>query len=105
MLDDAEVFSPHAKHGSAVDLCLPADEVRLLGVKVLAVLVLPCLPGVVAVIEKDGRCVPVQFFLRHERSALKDEDLLTGLGKFKRKRPATRSGADDDRVVFSRHDN
>src|ERR1017187_4158293 len=51
VLDEAEVLSPHAKHGGAVDLGLPSDEVRLLGVKVFTILVLPCFPGVVAVIE------------------------------------------------------
>jgi len=58
----------------------------------------------VPVIQEHGRCVPIEFFLRHERSALQDEDLLAGLGEFEGHGSPARTTADDDRVVFSRHE-
>jgi hypothetical protein len=81
VLDDAKILSPHAEHGGAVDFGLPSDEVGLLRVKFPAFLVLPCLFGVVSVVEKDGGGVPVELFLRHEGAALKNEDFLAGLGE------------------------
>jgi hypothetical protein len=56
-------------------------------VQVLAVFVLPDFFGVIAVVEENGRGVPVELFLRHERPALKDENFLAGLREVQRERP------------------
>ena len=69
----------------------------------LAFLVLPGFFRVVAVVKEDGGGIPIQLFLRHEGTALKDQDILTGLGEVESESSATCAGADDDRVIFSRH--
>ena len=72
VVDDSEVLGAHAKHGCAVDLCLSAYKVGLLRVQVFAIFILPGFFGVIAVIQENGRGVPVQFFLGHERAALRE---------------------------------
>ena len=99
MLDDAEVFRAHAKHCGAVHLGLPAYEVGLLRMQVLAFLVLPDLFGVIPVVEKNGGGVPVQLFLRHEGAALQYQDVLAGLGEMESEGSAAGSRADDNCVV------
>ncbi len=76
VMEDAEVFGAKAEEGGAVDFGLAADEVGLLRVEWLAVLVEPDVLGVVAVVEEDGRGVPVEFFLGEEGAALEEEDAL-----------------------------
>ncbi len=98
--NDTEVFGPHAEHSSTVNLGLSPDEIGLLRVQWVAFLILPGLLGVVAVVEKDGGGIPVKFLLRHERTALKDEDFLASLGEVQSESSAASSGADDDRVVL-----
>jgi hypothetical protein len=83
VLDDAEVLGAHPEHCSSIDLGLPSDKIGLLGMKFLALLILPDLPRVIAIIEKDGGGIPVELFLRHEGSTLKNQDLLAGLGELK----------------------
>ena len=93
----------HAEHGRAVHLRLTTDEVRLLRMQVFAVLVLPGLFRVIAVVEEDGLGVPVQLFLRHERATLKNQYVLVGLGQVQCKRSAACSRANDNRVVLGGH--
>lgn len=78
MLDDAEVFGTHAEESSAIDLGLAADVIGLLRMEWLVVFVVPCFCGVIAVVEKDCRGVPVEFFLGKEGTTLQDEDALAG---------------------------
>ena len=100
MLDDAKVFGAHTEHRRAIYLGLAAHEIRLLRVERLAVLILPGLLGVVAVVQKDSGCIPVELLLRHERAALQDKDLLAGLGQVEGQRSATRPGANHNRIKF-----
>jgi Fic family protein len=104
VVDDAKIFRAHTEHGCAIDLCLAAYEVGLLRMKFFAVFVLPDFFGVIAVIEKDSGGVPVEFFLGHERTAFKDEDVLAGLGEVKGERSAACAGAYYDDVVRNGHD-
>ena len=87
MLNDAEVFGSHAKQCSAVDLCLPPNEIRLLRVQVPAFLILPSLFGVITVIEKDGGGVPVELLLRQEGATLDDKDFLPARARWKARVP------------------
>jgi hypothetical protein len=103
MLNDTKVFGAHAEHGGPVDLCLPTNEISLLRVQRFAVLVLPGLFGVVAVVEEDCGRVPVELLLRHEGAALQNEDVFACLGQVQSQRSATRSSADHNRVVFAWH--
>jgi hypothetical protein len=103
VLDNAEVLGAHPEHGSAVDLGLPSDKIGLLGMKFLSLLILPDLLCVIAIVEKDSGGVPVEFFLWHEGTTLKNQDLLACLGEVKSKRSTACSSADDDRVVFDCH--
>jgi hypothetical protein len=103
MLNHAEVFGPHAKHGSAVDFGLAAHKVRLLRMERFAVLVLPGFLGVVAIVEENGGRIPVEFFLGHERAALEDEDFLPRLGQVQGQRSPSRPSANHNRVEFLRH--
>jgi len=101
MLDDTKVFGAHAKHRRAVHLGLAAHEIRLLRVERLAVLILPGLLGVVAVVQEDSGCIPVELLLRHERAALQDENVLARLGEVQGQCSSTRPGAYDNRVKFA----
>jgi hypothetical protein len=47
--------------------------------QVLTVFIPPDFFRVISVIEKNGGGVPVEFFLRHERPTLKDQDSLASL--------------------------
>ena len=87
----------------AVDFRLSAYKVGLLWVQVLAIFIQPGFLGVIAVIEENGGGVPVQFFLRHERTALQDENILAGLSQVESKRSTAGAGSDNDCVVLSRH--
>ena len=100
MVDDAKVFGAHAEHRRAVHLGLASHEIGLLGVERLAVLILPGFLGVVAVVQEDGGGVPVELLLWHEGAALQDQDVLARLGQVQGQRPATRPGANDNRVKF-----
>jgi hypothetical protein len=80
MLDDPKVLGAHAKHRRSIDLGLASHEIGLLRVERLAVLILPGLFGVIAVVQKDSGSVPVELLLRHERAALQDENVLARLG-------------------------
>ena len=100
VLDDAEVFGSHARQSSAIDLGLAADEVGLLRVQWVAFLVLPGLFGVVAVVEEYRGSIPVELFLRHEGTALKDKDFFADLGEMESQGSSACSGADDDRIIF-----
>ena len=71
--------------------------------QVVAVFILPRLFGVITVVDEDGGCVPVELFLRQERTALDDQDIFAGTGKMQRKRSAARPGSNDDRVVLRGH--
>ena len=63
VMEDAEVLGAEAEKRGSVDLGLASDEVGLLRVERLIVLVEPDVFGVVTVIEKDGRGIPVKFLL------------------------------------------
>jgi hypothetical protein len=103
VMDDAEVLGAHPEHCSSVDLGLSSDKIGLLWMKFVALLILPGLLRVIAIVEKDSGGVPVEFFLGHEGTALKDQDILAALCKVKSKRSTACSSADDDRVVFDCH--
>ena len=81
VVDDAEIFSTHAKHGRAVHFCLSTYKVGLLWMQVFAIFILPGFFGVISVIEEHGGCVPVQLFLGHEGTPFQDENLLAGLSQ------------------------
>ena len=100
VLNHAEVFGPHAEHRGAVDLGLATHEIRLLGMERFAVLVLPGLFGVVTIVEENGGRVPVELLLRHEWTALQNENVLARLGQMQSQRSASRSGTNDNRVIF-----
>ena len=104
VLDLAEVFGAHAEERGAVDFGLTTDVVGLLRVEGLVVLVVPGFGGVVAVVEEDGGGVPVEFFLGEEGAALEDEDALAGAREMKGQGSTASACADDDCVVWIRHD-
>ncbi len=103
VLNHAKVFGPHAEHGRPVNLGLPTHEIGLLGVERFAVLILPGLFGVVAVVQEDCRRVPVELFLRHEGAALQNEDVFACLGQMQSQRSSTRPSANHNRVIFVWH--
>jgi hypothetical protein len=103
-MEDAEVFGAKAKECCAVDLGLAANEVGLLGMKRLIVLVEPNVFGVVMVVEKYGRSVPVEFFLRKERAAFENENALPCPCEVEGESAAAGSGSDDDGVVLIGHE-
>jgi hypothetical protein len=82
-------------------LVWPPTKYACWGVKRLAVLILPGLLGVVAVVQEDSGCIPVELLLRHERAALQDEDVLAAFGEVKSQSSPTRPGAYDNRVKFA----
>ena len=99
VVDDAEVFRTHAKHGRAVDLGLATDEVGLLRMEVFAVFILPDFLGVIAVLEEDGGGGLVELFLREKGAALKDQDGFASPREMEGEGAAAGSGTDDDGVV------
>jgi len=105
MLDDAEVFGTHAKHGGAVDFGLSSNVIGLLWVKGLIVFVVPRFSGVVAVLKEYSRGIPVELFLGKKRAALEDEDTLARACEMESKGSAASAGANDDCVVGIRHEN
>jgi hypothetical protein len=103
VMEDAEVLGTETEEGGSVDLGLASNEVGLLRAEGLIVLVEPDVFGVVAVIEKNGRCVPVKFFLGEERTALEDENALACLCEVEGEGATAGSGSDNDGVVLIGH--
>jgi hypothetical protein len=102
-MENAEVFGAEAKESGAIDLGLAADKVGLLRVKRLIVFVEPYVSGVVAVVEEDCGCIPVEFLLGEEGTALEDEDALSRLGEMEGEGTSAGSGSDDDGVILIGH--
>ena len=77
VLQRLEVLDAQAKHGRAVNLGIAAHPVAGPRMQRFAVMVRPCLCRMVAIIEKDGRRVPVFLFSRKERPPLQDQQLFS----------------------------
>ena len=103
VVDDSEVLGTHAKQRRAIDFRLSPHKVGLLWVQFLAIFIQPGFLGVIAVIQENRGGIPVQFFLRHERTPLQNENILPGLSQVESKRSAAGAGSDNDCVVLSRH--
>ena len=99
VLQHLEVALTQAEQRGAVHLGVAAHPVPGAGMQRLAVLVLPHLGGVVAVLQEHLRGAPVLLLARQESAALQDQDALAGLGQTMRDGAATRAGSDDDEVV------
>jgi hypothetical protein len=100
VVEDAEVFGAEAEESGSVDFGLAADEVGLLGVEGLVVLVEPDVFGVVAVVEEDGRGVPVEFLLWEKGAPLEDENALPCLCQVEGEGSTAGSSSDDYRVIW-----
>jgi hypothetical protein len=104
VVENTKVFGAKPEEGSAIDFCLAADEVGLLGVERLIVLVEPDVFGVVAIVEEDGGGVPVEFFLREERAALENENALPSLCEMEGESATTSPTSDNDGVILIGHE-
>src|SRR6185369_6112936 len=83
-----------------VELGVPADVVVRARMELAAVLVIPGVRRVVAVLDEDGPSVPVLLLTRHKVAALQEQDTEAGWREPGGKRPATRASPDDGDVVL-----
>src|SRR5215467_15311068 len=98
-MDLAEILLAHAEEDRSVELCVPADEVLLVGLEGAAVLVIPELAGQVTVVDEDLAAVPVFRLARQVASALEQQDPLARRRQLVRQRATAGAGTDDDDVV------
>ena len=104
MLNDAEVFRSHPKQCGSVNFGLPAYEVGLLQMKILAILILPNFFRVIPVVQKNGGGVPVGGFSAGMKgTALQYQDVFAGDREMERGDAAAGSAPNDDCVVVCAH--
>src|SRR6185312_9419130 len=99
MLNLAEIPLTQPEEDGSVELRIAADEVLLMWLEGLSVLVVPDLVRQVAVLQEDLSAVPVLRLARQVAATLQQQDALARWCQLVRKRPAARTGTDDDDVV------
>src|SRR6516162_10487859 len=95
----AKIAFPQAQQHGAVHLGIAADPVMDARLERLAVLVMPSLARLVAVLGEHGLRAPVFPLARQVIAAFEDQDALARRGQAVSKRAAAGAAADDDHVV------